>query len=80
MELWFAVRTALSQCGGAKASVRVPSQRLLAPNITSVGKCESYNDMKPGLCKDLLVFTIRLRKSPENLSLEVRFLQMKSIA
>ena len=84
MAPWFAVRMALSKCGGAKASVWVPSQRLLAPDITSVGKCESYNEMKPGLCKDLLAFTIRLRKSPKTTaiwaSLEVRCLQTKSIA
>ena len=55
------------------APVRVPSQWPLAPSVTSVmsvANDKGDNEMIPGLCTDLLVFALRLRKSPENLSQE----------
>ena len=48
------------------APVRVPSQRPLVPNVTSVDKGD--NEKILGLCTDLLAFAIQPRKTPENLS------------
>ena len=55
------------------APVRVSSQRLLAPSVasvTSVANDKGDNEMILGLCTDLLVSALQLRKTPENLSYE----------
>ena len=50
------------------APVRVPSQRPLAPSVTSVAKDKGDNELILGLYTDLLAFASHLRKSPGNLS------------
>ena len=50
------------------APVRIPSQRPLAPSVTSVANNKGDNEMILGLRTDLLVFALQLRKTPENLS------------
>ena len=48
------------------APVRLPSQWPLAPNVTSVTSVandKDDNEMIPGLCSDLLAFSLQLRKT-----------------
>ena len=50
------------------APVRVPSQRPLAPSVTSgtsVANDKGNNEIIPGLCKELMAFALKQRKTPE---------------
>ena len=65
MEPWAAAKKLLSNV----ASVRVPSQRPLAPCIPSVTSGDKgYNEMILWLCTDFLAFAAELRKTTEILS------------
>ena len=50
------------------APFRVPSQRPLAPSVTSVANDKGDNEMIPGMCTDPLEFALQLSKTPENVS------------
>ena len=57
-----AAKKALNWCDSATAPVWVPSQRSLAPSVTSVTSVpndKGDNEMIPGLCIDLLAFALR---------------------
>ena len=69
MEPWAAAKKAIRlSVAVPPVPVRVPSQMPLAPRVTSVANDKGDNEMIPGLCTDLLVFALQLRKTSENLS------------
>ena len=72
MEPWAAAKKKLSvSVAVPPVPVRVPSQRPLAPSVssvTSVANDKGDNEMMAGMCIDLLAFALRSKKIPENLS------------
>ena len=71
MEPWTVAKKALTSVAVPPDPVQVPSQRPFAPSVTSVTSVtndKGDNEMILGLCTDLLEFTLRLRKTAENLS------------
>ena len=73
MNPWDAAKKKIVSVAVPPAPVRVPRQRPLAPSVTSVTSVANDmgdNEIPWGMCRDVLAFTLQLRKTPENLSKE----------
>ena len=70
MEPWAGTKKLLVSVVVPPAPVRVSIQRPLAPSVASVTSVNNEGDIEiiSGLCTDFLAYTLRLRKTPENLS------------